>query len=209
MGLITSETALHLQHRGFPRRLTEKYVSEKSAFDLLESSDKHFIECREKCRKYVDQLKQQPPGIGLVLVGVPGSGKSLLATAIIIEVLKRQGTGVRMVNVDQVIMSVNSKWTRDRNSGPTVDIYSPKFLVIDNFPQTLHQSRNASEVVQQVFQERFNCNKHTIITAACTRNDLKNLFSREFFSYLTEAAFIFGDLCEAVDYRQTIKPKLF
>lgn len=205
MALNQQDAIRHLHTRGFPKRLLHKYVGE-NAFDLIENDNDSFLEGKDVCRRYAEQFSQLPMGTGLVIVGREGSGKSLLACVTVFEIFKKGSYSVRMTDVDGVIMSINSKWVKSQDQ--VFDVYEPNILVIDDFPKTLHQSRDVKSLIEKVYRQRYDKGKTTIITARCTTEQAKAEFGSSFFSFLQESAILVKGLAYSNDYRELVRPKL-
>lgn len=205
MGLDTELAIRHLHTRGFPKILLSKCLGD-NAFDTIENDNERFLIGKDKVRRYSEQFSELPVGTGLVIIGQSGVGKSVLATAAVVEIFKTGSYSVRMTNVDEVIVAINNGWVHKEDA--VLDIYGPRILVIDDFPQTLNQSRDVLDVIHKIYRQRYDKGKTTIITARCSKDNMDVKFGADFKAFLIETAIIVGDLDGSNDYRKKMRPVL-
>jgi DNA replication protein DnaC len=95
---------------------------------------KGIVHARKLARKYVDEFtKRKEEGCSLVLCGSPGTGKTHLACAIGLELIRREHpvlytTEYRATRAVKQTWNADSKWTE---TDILKDFYKPDLLILD------------------------------------------------------------------------------
>lgn len=178
---------------------------DKSPEDL-DTDNEEFKKVYQQIQAYRRKLQELAlKGIGLFIVGGPGSGKTLLCQMLLRDIYLK-GPTVQALNCDQLLMLSNGKWMQDSQTEYAEKVFKPFMLLIDNAPFTSHKTRTPVDVIQHVVRERYTrFQRPTIINTAVPTKEVSDVFGRDFMSFSAEAFIFIGGLQDVPDYRKQIR----
>jgi DNA replication protein DnaC len=186
---------------------TDKYVSTfrklgigENYFDLT-FSDFHNQKVVKLCQNYLENFEQFcSNGLGLLFTGISGSGKTMLASMILMELVKTRGVVGSCLDLEQVLYLIGNQWKdEERKAEINRKLFLAPILMLDNVPFTLTKTRDVNEIMFLILSRRMKINRPTIITTIYDEDEMLRSFSKELRSLLTECTITVK--LPPVDYR--------
>jgi DNA replication protein DnaC len=151
--------------------IPEEYCNfTKESFYSLAKNESYnkYKECDLAIEKW---LNSDPFPFGLLLLGVPGSGKTFWGTYVVINLLKRRITARRLVLEDifQDYYSEKSSW-----SIPDI-VYSDKVLFVDDFGKLENSEKkqiHVDKIMSALLKRRREKGLFTILAAQTLHNNI-------------------------------------
>lgn len=161
----------------------------------------HDKEIANFCKAYIVNFKKMREiGQGLLISGCTGSGKTMLASLILKNLVNRLGILGYVLNMDQIAELLGEYWKDDSKAeNRNLKLYSSMVLIIDNYPTLSSRSRDSREILAQLVRKRMANNVITILTTPLKPSELAAHSGDELRSLLSEAMHLV-ELPE-VDYR--------
>lgn len=170
-------------------------------FFNLTFSDFHNYKVSKLCQNYVANFdKFSSTGSGLIFSGVPGSGKTMLGSLILMELVKKRNIVGSCLDLEQVIYLISNQWKdEDQKEKINRKLFLAPILMLDNIPYTLTKSRDINEILYLILSRRLKINKPTLLTTSLSEDKLKTSLSKEVRSILTECTYTVA--LPDIDYR--------
>ncbi|MBV6492535.1 MAG: DNA replication protein DnaC [Turneriella sp.] len=176
-------------------------VALTAAFDKA----RHFIDAQKKLSQGNAQVSTQDLK-GLFLIGPPGTGKSLLASMILNELILTAQLSCRYVKISRdFFQQLRTTFSNDSSTyGKTETVFNEiaqqDILVIDDFG-IQSDSDWEQRMLYDLVDARYEADLPTIITSNIDLEAVKNLFKGRIYSRLTEMLHIV-EFFAVRDYRQ-------
>jgi DNA replication protein DnaC len=185
----------------------EKYYSTYRKLGIGENyfklsfADFHNQKVVQACKNYIENFETFcESGIGLLLSGVSGSGKTMLASLILMELIKTRGIVGSCLDLEQVLYLVGNQWKdEEKKADINRKLFLAPILMLDNVPFTLTKTRDVNEILFLILSRRLKINRPTIITTPFDEDQMLRSFSKELRSILTECTITVT--LPPVDYR--------
>lgn len=172
-----------------------------ATFDSFRAATQPQIAAKTACRGFVESLVAEDAGTGgLWLVGPPGTGKTHLGSAMVIEVVRRQKRWAAIHSARAIVRMLRSTWgkhdRRAREDDPAQteqelleDLGTIALLVIDEIGVGFGSE---AEMVQlfDVIDLRYRNQLPTVVISNLTAKDLKPVLGDAAFDRLREGATI-------------------
>lgn len=129
-------------------------------------------------------------GMGLLLHGEVGTGKTFLSTLLMKQLLALSGVDGYFTNFNQMLDNFASGWTNDKNRlWFDKRVKNAALLVVDDIGKE-HIGRNAmaTSMVDTIFRTRTQNLLPTIVTTNLSLNDFKTSYSSGVMDLLTETS---------------------
>ncbi len=127
--------------------------------------------CKAYATKWPDRLKQ---GGGLVMCGMPGTGKNHLAIAIGKHVIREYQSSVKFTSAIKIARAFKSTWTKGANltESDVIDCYStPDLLIIDEIG--VQFGSDAEKIILfEIINNRYESMKPTILLSNLPQDEL-------------------------------------
>jgi DNA replication protein DnaC len=160
---IQRRAARMLERARIPRRY------EGCRFDNFDSSfrgaDKSLKTAHEMAKTFVEDYPHKTDGIGLLLTGDIGVGKTHLAVGILKELMKRHATGL-FYDYRELLKEIQNTYNRDVTAtelGILQPVFAADVLVLDELGAS-KPTEWVWDTVAQILNARYNDRRTTIIT---------------------------------------------
>lgn len=176
-----------VQDRGWRKRLQAAGIPEKfmsATFDSYHPTNQQAEKMLHVVRRYVndfDSILKMPQAPGVVLVGVPGTGKTHIGCAMV-ELLLRQGHSATYLACPQFLLHARESHfsrTEERTSA-LIDRYTrSEFLVIDEFGT--HTTQDVDyQILFSMIDGRYMRNLPTLLATNLTAKQLEDTVDDRF-----------------------------
>lgn len=186
MNPIHSDETANLEEYGIYARYRE------STFEnLAETMPATQKEAYERCRAYAENFaKHKKNGVGMILKGTVGTGKTSLAVAILREVVQRYGGGyfIPMVSLMDRLLSM-SKGDRDEFERFEKRIRSTPLLVLDDLGAE-HENSWVRTKIDAIITERHNRLLPVIITTNLKANEILEGYRERVYDRLKNSSIV-------------------
>lgn len=176
------------------------------SFDNYVAVNKNAERNLKICKAYADKwLERLEKGGGMVMVGLPGTGKNHLATAIAKHVVNKHMHLVRMTSVLEIIRDFRASWKKDseHSEDDVIRYFSyPKLLIIDEVG-VQYNSDSEKLIIFEIINNRYEEMKPTILISNETRENLVNYVGERVIDRMTE-----GGGCELVFDWESYRAKI-
>lgn len=149
----------------------------------------------EQTKKYVrtyldDLVNYLNQGMGFVFTGRPGSGKTMLASIILKEAIKK-GFSCYSANLDEIKNIILTSYDDlSKKDSAHKKLFGCKLLLIDDFPQTLafKSQEKTEDIIYSVLKRRVKERKTTLITTTLNQTEIASKFGEKLTSLFDEIA---------------------
>lgn len=145
------------------------------------------------------KLYRECPGLGILLMGVPGSGKSMLIHAMMAELFMRHNQEPLAVHMDDILLANGKKWSEDGVNWRHLQAVA--LLLVEDFPNSTNNSRDPFKVFEPLLRLRFSQGKPTIILTSLEPKQLRAAMPPELDSLLVEACLFEKSLLKVKNFR--------
>lgn len=159
-------------------------------------------------RTHIDDFIRE--GVGLVLSGTSGTGKTMLCT-LILKDLVQKGYRCYMTTASQLITMVRDGWkSQDERTMFRQKIERAEVLFIDDpgkelfgiNPDTFNNS-HSKMTIENILRERVQSSRPTFLTTNLNEHQVEFSYGRAFASLLSESSFLIT--VGGQDHRKTVK----
>ena len=148
-------------------------------------------EAYDECRTYAENFAEHKKnGVGMILKGTVGTGKTSLAVAVLREVIRRYGGGyfIPMVSLMDRLLSM-SKGDRDEFERFEKRIRSTPLLVLDDLGAE-HESSWVRTKIDAIITERHNRLLPVIITTNLKANEILEGYRERVYDRLKNSSIV-------------------
>ena len=156
------------------------------------SAERNLKICKVYTEKWEDRLKN---GGGMVMVGLPGTGKNHLAVSIMKEIIKTHQHYVLLTSVNKIIREYRSTWSKDTTKSESeviAEFSSPELLVIDEVG-VQYGSDSERLIIFEIINTRYEEMRPTILISNETREQLAEIVGERVIDRMKD-----GGGCELV-----------
>ncbi|WP_218056085.1 ATP-binding protein [Gilliamella sp. wkB108] len=156
------------------------------------SAERNLRICKAYAEKWEDRLKN---GGGMVMVGLPGTGKNHLAVSIMKEIIKNHQHYVLLTSVNKIIREYRSTWSKDTTKSESeviAEFSSPELLVIDEVG-VQYGSDSERLIIFEIINTRYEEMRPTILISNETREQLAEIVGERVIDRMKD-----GGGCELV-----------
>ena len=157
-----------------------------------EYAERNLKICKAYAERWKDRLKN---GGGMVMVGLPGTGKNHLAVSIMKEIIVNHQDDVLLTSVNKIIREFRSTWSKDslRSETDVIDHFStPALLVIDEIG-VQYGSDSEKLIIFEIINNRYEEMLPTILISNETREKLVEILGERVIDRMKD-----GGGCELV-----------
>lgn len=176
-----------------PKRYLEKRVSNFIADSTAQK------EALDRCKKFSDEIEKNiNNGLGLLLIGSPGTGKTHMACALLYEALSKGKTGL-YISAGNALAKIKATWTSKSVTQEQVfsELTVLDILVVDEIGALSSITPREKDLLFELINARYEAMKSTIFISNL---NLKGTNSIE--DYLEERSFDrICEVCPAVIFR--------
>lgn len=156
------------------------------------SAERNLRICKAYAEKWDDRLKN---GGGMVMVGLPGTGKNHLAVSIMKEIIRKHQHYVLLTSVNKIIREYRSTWSKDTTKSESeviAEFSSPELLVIDEVG-VQYGSDSERLIIFEIINTRYEEMRPTILISNETREQLAEIVGERVIDRMKD-----GGGCELV-----------
>lgn len=156
------------------------------------SAERNLRICKAYADKWQDRLKN---GGGMVMVGLPGTGKNHLAVSIMKEIIANHQDYVLLTSVNKIIREFRSTWSKDsdKHEDDVIAKFSePSLLVIDEVG-VQYGSDSEKLIIFEIINNRYEEMLPTILISNETRENLAEIVGERVIDRMKD-----GGGCELV-----------
>jgi len=156
----------------------KQLVKKNSALEILDPKDIDEVKGLDRAKEYITKAIKSGIGKGSLLVGIPGTGKSLLAK----QIGKLTGLPTVVLNIGQIFGSLlGESESKINNALKTIEAMAPCILFIDEIDKglagVLSSNKTDGGTTARVFGKILTWlnDKNTGVYVIATANDISNL----------------------------------
>ncbi|HET7674634.1 MAG TPA: ATP-binding protein [Gammaproteobacteria bacterium] len=186
-----TEEARQIQADRWARAVTDAGIAKRFAsttFDAYRAPTPKQAHVLEACRAYADEFEaRRETGAGMILCGGVGTGKTMLASAIGLTVL-RAGYSVALVSVLGLLRQIRDTYRRD--SGATENAIIQRFASVDLLVlDEVGVQRGTDDELIQIFEilnARYNDVRPTLLLSNLTLTELRRYIGERVIDRMRE-----------------------
>ena len=172
-----------LSRSGVPFRFQEK------GFDSFTTHIRGQADAKSKCQRYADKFPQVlKSGMNLVLTGMPGTGKTHLATSILNQVMGAGHSGL-FVSVSEMLRAIRASFSSKTKQSETeafaafIDV---DLLVLDEVGVSIGDEAKRKAMIFDVLNGRYNARRPTIIIGNLSAEEMETYLGARVWDRLQE-----------------------
>jgi len=165
--------------------IPKKYIGQR----FVATTPEHRI-VRENVRTFRDFILREPTWAALIMVGITGTGKTLLACEFAQSLIKKASKSVRYITAKGMIGEIQASYGREGKSeeGEIMRFAQYDVLILDEL-DALPAKDNASLLLTEIINRRYNENKPVICISNQPFDNLAKYVGERVHSRLHENAF--------------------
>jgi DNA replication protein DnaC len=146
---------------------------------------------RRQARMFRDFILREPAWATLIMIGITGTGKTLLACEIAQSLIKNAARSIRYITANGMISEIQASYGREGKSeeGEILRFLQYEVLILDEI-DAIRSSGNASLLLTEIVNRRYNENKPVIAISNQPLADLAKFVGDRVHSRLHENAFV-------------------
>lgn len=147
----------------FRSKTFDNYIVENSRQIKVVEEIKKFIENFEAC-------------VGIILIGKNGTGKNHLASAIVNEIIRKQGKTALITKAIKIVRKIKESWKREDEYESTIvnSFVTPDLLVIDELG-VQYCSDTEKMYLTEIIDDRYEEHNPTILSGNVTIEELETI----------------------------------
>ncbi len=166
--------------------IPKKYVDQ-----LFVATTPEQKEARRTARMFRDFILKEQAWASLIMVGITGTGKTLLACEMAQSLIKNASRSVRYITATGMISEIQASYGREGKSeeGEILRFVQYDLLILDEI-DAIRSTGNASLLLTEIVNRRYNETKPVIAISNQPFGDLARFVGDRVYSRLHENAFI-------------------